>query len=178
MDRKVLVIVLVISVAVNLATVFTLGYFWVMKPPACPGPGPETAMPQWQNARIVRDLGLSHEQMERIRMENEEMRGMMQPLRQELFEKRRELMSMLREDSMDRARADTLIERIARLQVEHDAQVFERLARIKAVLTPAQQDRLGGLLHQLLMERCPGEPRPMPMRRIGGPQVPRVDEGR
>ena len=177
MDKKVLVVLLVVSLAVNLATVFTLGYFWLTKPAArpLPCPSPEPAVPEWPNARIVRTLGLSPEQIETIRKENEEMMGRMGPVREELFARRQELMSMLRAENIDRVRVDTLLEQIARLQVEHEAQVFERLARIKVILTPEQQEQLGGLLHRLLMERCPGEPHPL--RRHAAPRSPRVDEG-
>ncbi|MBE0432070.1 periplasmic heavy metal sensor [candidate division WOR-3 bacterium] len=180
MDKKVLVVVLVISVAINLATVFTLGYFWLTRPPAgqeFPS-GPQPMAPEWRNTRIVRELGLSEKQIEKIKKENEEMRETMLPLRQELFMKRQELMSMLREERIDREKTDTLIEQIARLQVKHDAQVFERLARIKTILTQEQQERLGGLLHQLLMKGSPDEPQPVPMRRHGVRKLPRVEEGR
>lgn len=180
MDKRVLVVLLVISVAINLATVFTLGYFWLTRPPAGRGfsPGPQSMTPEWRNTRIVRELGLSEKQIEEIRKQNEEMREMMLPLREELFMKRQDLMSMLREERIDRERADTLIERIACLQVAHDAQVFDCLARIKTILTQEQQERLGGLLHQLLMKGSAHGPQPVPMRRNGFRKLPRVEEGR
>lgn len=162
MDKKVLVVILVISVAINAATMFTLGYFWwtrhgdvdqktLVHPPRM--------MHDWQQTRMAKELGLSHQQIEEMRKANEEMRIAMQPLREELFKKRQELMSLLRDEEMDRAKADLLIEQIAGLQAEHDAQIFDRLLVMKSILTPEQRQRLGTLMHALLESgRPPGMP--------------------
>jgi Spy/CpxP family protein refolding chaperone len=87
------------------------------------------------------------------------MRSAMGPLREELFKKRQELMSLLREEDLNRTQADMLIEQIAELQVRHDAQIFDRLLMMKRILTPEQQQRLGALMHTLLEAgRPPGLP--------------------
>ena len=162
MDKKVLVIILVISVAINLATLFTFGYFWwarhsnagqrvLLRPPHM--------MHDWQQTRMAKELGLNDQQIEEMRKANDEMRTAMQPLREELFKKRQELMSLLRDEEINRAKADTLIEQIAELQAEHDAQIFDRLLVMKSILTPEQRQRLGTLMHALLESgRPPGMP--------------------
>jgi len=180
-DKKVLVVILVISVAVNLATVFTLGYFWwtghtaaeksllVRRP---------HMMHDWQQTRMARELGLSNGQIEEIRKANEEMRNMVQPLREELFRMRRELMSLLRTRDVDRSHADTLIEKIAELQARHEALIFDRLLLMKEILTPEQQEHLGALMHSLLESgKPPGMPEaPIhPHRRF---ELPRGEGGR
>lgn len=181
MDKKVLVVILVISVAINLATMFTFGYFWwtkhtdaeqrvlVRRPYMMHG---------WQQTRMAKELGLSDQQIEEMRRANEEMRIAMQPLREELFKKRQELMSLLREEEMDRAKADMLIERIAELQVKHDAQIFDRLLGMKKILTPEQQQKLGVLMHTVLEAGRPPEIPHMPVRPHRPFKLPRGEGGR
>jgi len=161
-DKKVLVIILVISVAINVATMFTLGYFWWIRHIDA---GQKVLvhrpymMHDWQHTRMAKELDLSDEQIEEMRKANEEMRNAMEPLREELFKKRQELMSMVRDENMDRAKADILIEQIADLQAKHDAQIFDRLLIMKRILTPEQRQRLGALMHDMLESgRPPGVP--------------------
>ena len=102
----------------------------------------------------------------------------MWPLREELFEKRRELMSLVREIEPNRNRADALLKEIALLQARHDEYIFDRLLTMKSILTPEQQQKLGALLNTLLEE---GRPPEMP-HRPGLPhrhfELPRGEKGR
>lgn len=179
MDKKVLVIILVISVGINLATLFTLGYFWwtrraVEREFELGG----RMMHEWQQSRIARELELSGEQIEQIRKVNEELRDAMRPLREKLFRKRQELMAVLQETEPDRAAADALLNEISELQVQHEKQIFERLLMLRNILTPQQQERLGSLLHTLIEEGRPPDmpPRPsLPHRHF---EQPRGEKGR
>jgi Spy/CpxP family protein refolding chaperone len=181
MGKKVLVIVLVISVAINLATIFTLGYFWWTKHNVARQDvfvrRPDM-MHELHQTRMAKELGLSDQQIEEIRKANEEMRIAMQPLREELFKKRQELMSMVRDEDIDRAKADMLIEQIAELQAEHDTQIFDRLLVMKSILTPEQRQRLGVLMHGLLESgRPPGMPE-APIHPRHHFELPRGEGGR
>ena len=174
-----LFVLLVISVAINLATMFTLGYFWWTRRAVERefGPGPHM-MHEWQHSRIVRELELSGEQIEEIRKANEEMRNAMRPLREELFKKRQELMSVLQEREANIAVAEVLLDEISELQAQHEKQIFERLLMMKEILTPQQQEKLGFLLNALIEEgRPPGMPHkpPLPHRHF---QQPRGEKGR
>jgi Spy/CpxP family protein refolding chaperone len=177
-DKKLLVIILIISVAINLATMFTLGYFWWTqhnnrlrsgnRPPMIHG---------WQDTRIAKELRLSAGQIEEMRKANEAMRAETQTLREELFKKRQDLMSIVREKEPDRNRAEALIGEIAALQARHDEQIFDRMLTMKNILTSEQQQRLDVLLHTLLETGRPPELPPVP----GGPhepfELPRGEEG-
>ena len=179
MDRKLLVIILIISVAINLATMFTFGYFWWTqhnnrfgvenRPPI---------MPRWHDTRIAKELNLSAQQIEEIRRANEEMRAETQTLREELFRKRQDLMALIREEEPQSDRADALIDEIAALQVRHDKQIFDRMLAMKNILSPEQQQKLDALLHTLLEAGRPPEVPPPP----DGPRkpfkLPRGEEGR
>ncbi len=181
MDKKILVIILVISVAINAATIFTLSYFWWTRHADTEERalvGRPHMMHDWQHTRLAKELDLSAQQLEEMRKANEEMVNMVQPLREELFRMRRELMSLLRTRDVDRSHADTLIEKIAELQARHEALIFDRLLVMKQILTPEQQEHLGALMHSLLESgRPPGMPEaPVhPHRRF---ELPRGEGGR
>jgi Spy/CpxP family protein refolding chaperone len=179
MDKKVLVILLVISVAINLATMFTLGYFWWTRRGVEQAFGPDPRiMHEWQHSRIARELELSGAQIEEIRKANEEMRNAVHPLREELFEKRHELMSVLQAREANMAVAEALLDEISELQTQHEKQIFERLLMMKEILTPEQQEKLGSLLRALIEEgRPPGMPHqpPLPHRHF---EKPRGEKGR
>lgn len=181
MDKKVLVVILVISVTINLATVLTLGYFWWARHAAAEQKvflRRPHMMHDWQQTRMARELGLSDKQIEEMKKANEEMMVAMQPLREELFKKRQELMLLLRDEDMDGEKADMLIGQIAGLQAEHDAQIFDRLLVMRKILTPEQRQRLGTLMHTLLESgRPPGMPE-APIHPHHHLEIPRKERGR
>jgi len=169
MDKKLLAIILVISLAINLATMFTFGYFWwAQHNSRLRLGGRPPMMPEWQHTRIAKELHLSAQQIEEMRKANEEMRAETQTLREELFKKRQDLMSIVRENEPDRNRAEVLIKEIAALQARHDEQIFDRMLTMKNILTPKQQQKLGALLHTLLEAGRPPEIPPP----HGGPREP------
>jgi Spy/CpxP family protein refolding chaperone len=181
MDKRVLVIILAISVAINAATLFTFGYFWWVRhsdPRRQELLRRPHMMHDWQHTRLAVDLDLSENQIEEIMKINEDMRNSMWPMREELFKKRRELMSLLKDSEPDRRRADSLLKEIAALQVQHDEQMFDRLVRIRNILTPEQQEQLGGLLHRFIEEGRPPEPPHMPVRPHGSFELPGGEGGR
>lgn len=181
MDKKVLVVILVISVAINAATLFTFGYFWWVRHNV---PARQELLRQphmthdWQHTRIARDLELNREQIEEIKKMNEQMRNEMWPMREELFNKRQELMSLLRDNGPDSVRVYQLLKEIAAMQVQHEAKIFYRLLKMRKILTPAQQEQLGGLLHRFMEEGRPHEPPQMPAPHHRSFELPRGEEGR
>jgi Spy/CpxP family protein refolding chaperone len=101
-----------------------------------------------------------------------------QPLREELFKKRQELMLLLRDEEMDREKADMLIGQIAAMQAEHDAQIFDHLLVMRKILTPEQRQRLGTLMYALLESgRPPGMPE-APIHPHHHFELPREKRGR
>lgn len=164
MDKKVLIIILVISVAINAATLFTFGYFWwtrhasVERQELSHRPH---MMHDWQHTRIARTLDLSREQIEEIKKMNEEIRSALWPVREELFKKRQELMSLLREKDPDSMHVDRLLKEIAAMQAEHETKIFYRMLKMREILTPEQREQFGGLLHRFMEQGRPPEPHHM-----------------
>jgi Spy/CpxP family protein refolding chaperone len=181
MDKKALVIILIISVAINAATLFTFGYFWWTRhtdPRRQELLHRSRMMHDWQHTRLAVDLDLNEQQIEEIRKINEGIRDAMWPIREELFEKRQELMSLLNDKEPNMEHADLLLKEIAELQVQHDEQIFYRLVKIRNVLTPEQQKQLGGLLYKFIEQGRPPEPTHMPGPHRRSFELPQGEEGR
>jgi Spy/CpxP family protein refolding chaperone len=170
MSKKFLIIVLAISVTINLVAVFTLGYYWwevrshkkgVM--PLWMGRGHD-----WHESPLKQKLDLTEEQIEALNKNQEEMRSKMLPYREKLFEKRKELMELLREPEPNKTRADSLFKEIVTLQTELEARVFDNLWSVRSILSPEQRGILEALIHGIFEEHRPPEPplpeMPPPMR--------------
>ncbi len=179
MSKRFLVVLLIISVVINLAAVFTFGYYWWEERGSrrsfasrWPGRGPG-----WRGSHLIDKLSLTEEQIEVIDRRHEEMRSEMALLMTELFKKRKELMMLLREAEPDKARAGTLLRKIASLQTKVDSHVFESLCEMKDILTPLQKEQFLILLeerhsyprgmHHPSWEELPGRMMKSPDRKRG-----------
>lgn len=150
MSKRVLLIVVIISVTINLAAVLTFSYYRLQE---------RSFRREMTSRRIAEgdrrkrrflqhELNLTEEQIEAVDSKHQEMTSNMARLRHELLVKRRELMSLLRETELDKARAGILLREIASLQTEVDSQVFENLSQMKDILTPEQQRQFFMLLEE------------------------------
>jgi len=162
MSRKLLIIILLISVAINLAAVFTIGFYWreVRSHKRDIQPRWMERIQNWHESPLRRELNLTDEQLKTLSTNQQEMRQKMLPYRQELFAKRKELMELLKETEPNKAQADSLFKEIVALQMELEAHVFENLWRVRSMLTPEQRERLEALFHELFETRRPPEPPP------------------
>lgn len=155
MNKKLFVIIFVVSVAINLGAVVTLAYYWLtergpqewdrMPPPLM------AREPNWEGSPLKHMLNLTDEQIVKMNAKQEEMRSKMHSLADELFMKRKELMALLTETELDNAKADTLIKEIAALQVRLELQIFKHFSELKKILTPEQYERLFTLFDRQFM---------------------------
>ncbi|MGB3340441.1 MAG: Spy/CpxP family protein refolding chaperone [bacterium] len=157
MSKKVILIILIVSVAINFATLCTFGYFWWTRHHQ-EGPfrfGPPDHIKNWGKSGIVQELGLTQEQIEEIHRMREEMEKDVDSLRMELFKKRRELMNILKQSEVNETKVDSIISKITSLQAKHEKTSFKNFQYIRDILTPEQRGKLGELLHMALEEHKP-----------------------
>ena len=154
MNRKVLIVALVVSAAINLVVVFTFGFYWREETrhrqhfPPPPGFGN-----RGQNLdRLKERLKLTDAQMDTIRKIDEDAETRMKSLSQSVFEKRRELMTLMSESNADHNRTDSLFRAIVALQDELEEQAYGSLLRIRGLLTTEQRKEMVELLPALMME--------------------------
>lgn len=155
MMSKTLILLLIVSLAVNLAAALTFGYYWWSEKHNTRETVGRWGMdkPDVKPDILRRRLDLSKEQVERIEKERRALASEMRSLRLESSRARRELMALLEDEDIDRGRADSLLSEVASLQAEIERKVFEHLAEMKGVLTPEQREHLLHLLQRRLHPR-------------------------
>ncbi len=157
MSKKVILIILIVSVAVNIATLCTFGYFWLTRhhqkglfifhPP--------DHIKNWGKNPMIKKLELTQEQINEIGKMREEMGKGADSLRIELFKRRKELMDILKRDEVDQLGVDSIINEIANLQAQHEKRIMKNFQHIRDILTQEQREKLGEFLHMALEEHRP-----------------------
>lgn len=159
MNKKILIIALIISVAINLAAIGTFGYFrWV-------GQGRfsriRSSIPpwiakgfDWNKSHLKNKLGLNEEQIEKLNTEQEAMRIKTLPYMKELFDMRNELMSMMKDDKPDSVRADSIFKEIVSVQIALETHVFNNMQKMRDIFTSEQRQ----ILMKLFEEHMPSPP--------------------
>lgn len=165
MSRKLLIIALFISVAINLAAVFTISFYWREARIQKRAIRPQwiERVHDWHESPLRRELNLTDEQLEILNKNQQEMRRKMLPYRQELFTKRKELMQLLKETEPNKERADSLFREVVSLQMQLESHIFDHLWHVRSMLTPEQRERLEVLFHERFETRRPPELPPLHM---------------
>jgi len=165
MSKKVIFIILIASVAINLATLVTFSYFWCIRDDQ---KGPyifhqPNHIKNWGKNPMIKKLELTQEQLNEIRRMREEMGKGADSLRIELFKRRKELMDILKQDDVDQSGVDSIINEISNLQAQHEKRIMKNFQHIRDILTQEQREKLGEFLHMALEEH-----RPPPLPDNGG----------
>jgi Spy/CpxP family protein refolding chaperone len=158
-NRKFILVLLIISIAINLTTVATFVYYWSHERPSVRPIGlrPPDRYPEWHGGRLERELKLNEQQLHEIKKVNDDIREGMEPVHDALVQKRHELMLILLDTQPNIEEADRRIREIAALQAEHDTYMFNAMLRIRQILTPEQENKLGMLINRLI---APDRPAP------------------
>ena len=139
MRKRWLILALVFSVMVNVATIGTIGFHWwkVRSVDHLPPPPPELML-----RPLRRPLDLTPDQMQELgaqrRRISEEIRG----IRKDLFESRARLMELLRSPDPDSMAVEEILQEIASAQVALERKVIHNILRMKRTLTPEQREKL------------------------------------
>jgi Spy/CpxP family protein refolding chaperone len=167
--RKPLIVALLVSTAINLVAVFTFGFYWRESVRGWRGPTPLS--PEMQPdingpfGQLRGRLKLSDAQRDTIWSLEQAMESRSQPIRQQLFETRGRLMTLINGPDLDQGRSDSLFRATTALQDQLEQQVYENMLLIRNILTPEQRDQLGILSREFM----PGDRSP---DRGPGPGLP------
>jgi len=93
-------------------------------------------------------LSLSKAQEKKIESLNKSFYIKVQKIRAQLGQKRAELSELLRETSSDQEKIRDKIDEIASLQVQLQKETINHLERIRAILTPKQQEKFFSLIRK------------------------------
>lgn len=153
MRNKWIIILLIFSLAVNMAALATMAVQWSKRPERR---GPLSRPPFSENHRemLRRKLDLSDDQYRKVGQAHDQFAEGMDSLQAALRGKREELFRQLDTQEPDRGQIEALLGEIAVLQADQERMVVDNLLTMREVLTPEQREKL----HSLLGRRF-GEPR-------------------
>lgn len=159
MKTKILVIALIISLGINIGGLLTLGYHrWGSREISHRTHDRRRAFPGlWKNR-----LDLTEEQLQAMDRLHEKMFDRMSPLREELSEKRRSLLELLKSQEYDGAQLDSLVGEIADLQAELEMGMLHDIREIMETMNEEQKAQFFERFEKRLLE---GDRHPFPRRR-------------
>jgi Spy/CpxP family protein refolding chaperone len=159
MNNKVLIILLVISVAINIMAGVMFGRFlWqvhVFKSRG--GPPMMGPFPDWGKGMMRQELNLSDDQIEELNAMQKKLEPEILALREELERTRREMFLIWKASEPDTVKAESLYQHLYKVQKDLDAHLFKHLKGIHNVLTPIQREKLFEML-----EKPPFPPKSQP----------------
>lgn len=143
MNKKFLIVTLILSLAVNLSGLATIGYhYWrnTCLTPAAPCPlSPE-------DSHLYQALGLSPGQLETMASLSQSFHRRLGKLESMIAAKRNLLIDALGEEKIDLPKTETIRKEIAGFQDEIQKEVIAHIAESKKIMTPDQQKRFIDLL--------------------------------
>jgi Spy/CpxP family protein refolding chaperone len=145
MKNKWIVVLLIFSLAVNVAAVVTIGIQW-SRHLTRHHPLSEPPFSQRHREMLHRRLDLSEEQIQTVKESQDQFAAKMETLQNALRTKREALFQQMRAPEPDRAKIDTLLVEIATLQADVERNVVDNLLEMKDVLTTEQREKLLSLI--------------------------------
>ncbi len=133
MKDKVILIIMIVSLAFNLGVLAMFGTF-IVRGYLFHHQGPPI------EEDMKRRLDLTPEQEKELKEIRGEMHDEIKPLREEMEKKRREAFNLLQEPELNTEKRDRLFAEIGGLQVQIEMAMFNHLHRIKGELTLEQQE--------------------------------------
>jgi Spy/CpxP family protein refolding chaperone len=143
MNRKFLITILTLSLAVNLSSLVTIGYHYYRNTcltPSAPCPlNPE-------DHHLYQDLGLSPGQLATMASLSDSFHRRLNELESAVTAKRNLMIDLLGEDVIDLPRTEAIRKEIAAFQDEVQKEVIKHIAESKKIMNPDQQKRFIELL--------------------------------
>lgn len=137
MKSKLLMVLLILSLGFNIGFMATFGHHWLMKKEFANCPKENS----WHKAKVKKMLNLTDEQVQVMEKDRKELQYVINPIREELKNKRTELFNLLDTDNIDKAKLEKLIAEISSLQMAIEKNVIEHSINIRKNLTPEQQKK-------------------------------------
>jgi hypothetical protein len=143
MKRKLLIVILTLSLAVNASAVATIGYHYWRN--TCFTPSAPCPLNQEGN-HPYQELGLSAEQLVKMASLSDSFHHRLNELEAAVETKRNLLIDCLGEQEIDLPKTETIRKEIAGYQDEIQKEVIAHIAESKKIMTPNQQKRFIELL--------------------------------
>jgi Spy/CpxP family protein refolding chaperone len=160
MKTKIIIIILIVSLGINVGIIIrVVQHRQYMEnfdrrehfiPPSFP-PSEREHFPSppkhdLEKSLLSRTLKLNNKQINAIEEMHLKTNSKIDPVTRLLDLKRKELIGLLKEDNLDKVKADTLFKEISALQSKIEFYLFENMCQMKEILTPLQQQKFFELL--------------------------------
>ncbi|UCE19850.1 MAG: periplasmic heavy metal sensor [Gemmatimonadota bacterium] len=152
MRNRWLIVVLIFSVAVNVAALVTIGIQWSRHFTRHHPLLSEPPFSERHRELLRRKLNLTEVQYQQVKEAHDKFNVEMETMHSSLRAKRKALFHQLRAPDPDRAQIDTLLVEIATLQADIERKVVDNLLSMKNVLTPEQRERFLSLIDRRFSE--------------------------
>jgi Spy/CpxP family protein refolding chaperone len=145
MNKKGLMVVLVLSLAINASVLGTMGYeYYQKKHPAQSAPCPISPAHQ----HLYQDLGLSVSQLAKMEPIAQKFHGRLADLGAAMKGKNERLVELLGQKEVDPPQVEGLRKEIAGIQDEIQKEVIAHILESKTILDSKQQERFFALMRQ------------------------------
>ncbi|MEO7312732.1 MAG: periplasmic heavy metal sensor [Chitinophagaceae bacterium] len=154
-----MVLVLLLLLATNLAT---LVYLWL--------PAKQPAIPPGRNAFdiLVKELKMTEAQQAAYATMRDEQQAAVRPLREQMKETKDQLFALLNNDTVGPATVEAAAAKSAAVQQQLDLANFNHFKKLRAICTPAQQEKFDQIIQDVVRQMGP-RPGRGPGRRPDGP---------
>ncbi|MFQ6084221.1 MAG: Spy/CpxP family protein refolding chaperone [Candidatus Aminicenantia bacterium] len=149
MKRKLLILGLILSIAINIGVLGSVGYHWLKRS------GEERHHREGKHSPMSilgKELSLSQSQAREMESLRQSLEPKMEEIKKELREKRVQLVNLLMESEPDLEKINIQLTEIESLQTELQKLVIDHLLQEKKILSPEQQKRLFSIISKRL---CP-----------------------
>lgn len=142
MKKKIMTVVLILSLGLNLGVLITVGRHWLYRREFKKGPGENS----WFKKKMQKELNLTEAQVTFMEQDRKNIDQEITSIKEELKKKRAELFTLLDANPVDNAKVDKLIDTISLLQAKIEKTVVNHLAIMKKNLTPEQQQKFKAMM--------------------------------
>ncbi|MCP4213059.1 MAG: Spy/CpxP family protein refolding chaperone [bacterium] len=144
MKNKILLILLIVSLALNLGILFKV----LKNKPAGSGSGHhKETCGSWKSCSSCLDLKLSPRQIEQLESLHSAFKTDLQPLKAQIKEERHKLLELLKKDSLDEQGTHLHITHIAQFQTGIQERFVRYFFDVKALLAPSQREKFFFYFH-------------------------------
>ena len=144
MRTKLLSLILILSLAVNISVLATVGYHYYRN--SCLVPSVPCPLNQ-ENHHLYQSLGLSDAQLSKIAPLSKSFHARLEALGSTMDAKRNLLLNLLKGDKIDLRHIEEARKEIAITQGEIQREVVMHITQFREILNPEQQKRFFEMLH-------------------------------
>lgn len=149
MKNRWLILLLLFSLAINIAATFTLGYHWFRS-----SRSKKRLIARANEMRMLhRDLNLSSEQNKCIEAQKQHLREVMLKNQRVLRKYRMQLLEYLKQSDPDTSAINELLDEMVQIQVQNEKLFVYHLLEYKKLLTDKQFESFLNKFNQFIMKR-------------------------